>query len=139
MVALQKLKCDSIEELREIVAEQWDGCGIAYVCRIGDDEWVSIGTDDEIFEDVEINFDEVYCIWDNIYKLSEQPFDDQTFGMWMTNMTYYYAESPYYPHDFCHRYESVRNDLIDANDNRYFIDTSMYFVYNGEILAERNV
>lgn len=138
IVVLEKLDVTNADELSERM-EGEDACAI--ITRI-DGVFHYVGndlTDKETLEETEINYDELYVIFDYVKELNNLSFDNIETGIYLPESSYsYYCGDD----DVCEwPDEYVCNVIAEAltGDNvvRYDVtfDEEKFFVCNGEIIA----
>ena len=139
IVVLKKLNVENVEQLYERVNGD-DVCAII-TCSDGNFHYLgNQGTEQEEFENENINLDELYLIYDDVYELSEIDFDNLQRGIYLPESSYAYYngddEEMEWPDDnAC----DVIAEALTGDDVTYY-HTSFYpdkiFVCDGKIIAK---
>lgn len=140
IVVMTKIHAKNIEELHKKVRE---GDYAAIVTRIGDVfNYLGDNCDDSyVYQDEDINFDELYLIYDLVDKLENANFDDLSEGVYLPEGTFSYYNGEGYPDEDNAPCFVVAEELTGDHTGHVWGDIwfrpHKIFVCNGKILARR--
>ncbi|MDE6231372.1 MAG: hypothetical protein K2M37_07105 [Muribaculaceae bacterium] len=140
IVVLKKLNVENVEQLYESV-NGGDVCAII-TCNDGNFHYVGdYNTEQEEFETEDINFDELYLIYDDVNELEDVNFDDLSDGIYLSESSYSYYSGDEYPMDDNDACFVIAEALTGDDTGHVWGGVDFYpdkiFVCNGKIIARR--
>lgn len=140
IVVLKKLNVENVEQLYEMV-NGGDVCAII-TCNDGNFHYVGdYYTEQEEFENEEINFDELYLIYDFPNELEDVNFDDLSDGIYLPESSYSYYSGDEYPMDDNDPCFVIAEALTGDDTGHVWGGVDFYpekiFVCDGKIIARR--
>lgn len=139
IVVLKKLDVENIEQLYDRV--NGDDVHAIITCKDGIFHYIgNQGTEQEEFENEDINFDELYLIYDDVYELSDIDFDNLQRGIYLPESSYSYyngddEEMEWPDDDACNVIaEALTGEDVTCYRTSFYPDK--IFVCDGKIIAK---